>query len=139
MVLKNVKNKRPKVGLGVIIYNNNNEILLLKRKGAHGEGDWSFPGGHLEFGESWIECARRETKEEAGINIKNIIFFSATNDIFEKEDKHYITIEMKAKLQSGIAKIMEPDKSTDIGWFKANNLPKPLFLPVKNLLKIYKL
>ena len=46
---------------------------------------------------------------------------------------------MRADIKSGIAKIMEPDKSTDIGWFRTNKLPKPLFLPVKNLLKKHKI
>jgi len=44
-------NERPKVGVGVIIVKNN-KILFGKRKNAHGEGSWSFPGGHLEFKES---------------------------------------------------------------------------------------
>ena len=82
---------RPKVGLGVII-KKDGKVLMGKRKNSHGEGTWNFPGGHLEYEESWEECARRETREEAGIEIKNIIFATATNDIFENEQKHYITI-----------------------------------------------
>jgi 8-oxo-dGTP diphosphatase len=132
-------NKRPKVGVGVYIYNKQGEVLLMKRKGTHGVGSWCPPGGHLEFNESWEKCAHRETKEEAGINIKNIKFIDVTNDTNFTEGVHYITIAMRADLKSGIAKIMEPDKSSGIGWFKPQKFPKPLFLPVKNLLKKCKL
>ena len=51
---------RPKVGVGVIVVKEG-KVLLQRRRGAHGEGTWGFPGGHLEFKESWEECAKRET------------------------------------------------------------------------------
>ena len=83
--------KRPQVGIGVMVVKDN-KVLLGKRKNSHGDGTWCFPGGHLEYKESWEECARRETLEETDLKIKNLKFGIATNDIFEKEDKHYITI-----------------------------------------------
>lgn len=126
--------KLPKVGLGVVIIKDG-KILLGKRKNAHGEGAWCYPGGHLEFGESWEECARRETIEEAGIKIKNLRFGTVTNDLFE-EHKHYITICMVADWASGEVKIMEPDRCEKWGWFRWDKLPKPLFLPTINQLKI---
>jgi len=74
-----------RVGIGVII-RRDNQILLGKRKNAHGQGSWCFAGGHLEFGESWEECSIREISEEIGVNVKNIHFSGAvTNDFFEKE------------------------------------------------------
>ncbi len=129
-----MENKRPKVGIGVIVIKNG-KVLLGKRKGAHGEGSWSFPGGHLEFNESWEDCALRETKEETGIKIKNLRFGTATNDIFQAEKKHYITIFMLADYDSGEVKIMEPEKCERWEWFEWDNLPQPLFLPIQNLRK----
>lgn len=124
----------PKVGVGVIIVKDG-KVLLLQRKNAHGEGTWSFPGGHLEFNESWKECAEREVLEETGIKINNIRFAEVTNDIFEKEGKHYITIFMISNWNSGEARIMEPNKAAELGWFDWNELPYPLFTPLQNLLK----
>ena len=61
--------ERPKVGVGVIIVKEG-KILLGKRKNAHGEGTWCPPGGHLELGESYEECAKRETFEETNFKIE---------------------------------------------------------------------
>ena len=85
--------ERPKVGIGVFVFKDG-KILLGKRRNAHGEGSWSLPGGHLEFNEELEDCAQREVMEEAGIKIKNIRLSTITNDKFEKEGKHYITIFM---------------------------------------------
>lgn len=125
--------ERPKVGVATII-TKGNKVLLDKRKNAHGENTFCFPGGHLEFGESLEDCAKRETKEEAGINIKNIEFAAVTNDIFKDEQKHYITVFMKAEFDSGKAEVKELDKFEMWDWYSWNDLPKPLFLPVENLL-----
>lgn len=127
-------NKRPGVGLAVII-RHNNKVLLGKRKNSHGDGTWNTPGGHLEFNETWEECATRETLEETGIKIKNIHFGTATNDLFIKENKHYITIFMLADFDSGKVEIKEPDKCEKWDWFSWDNLPEPLFEPEINLLK----
>jgi len=125
---------RPKVGIGVVIMKDN-KALLGQRKNAHGEGAWCFPGGHLEYQETWEECAARETVEEAGITIKNVRFGTTTNDIFTKEQKHYITIFMLSDYDSGEVKVMEPDKCERWEWFEWDKLPRPLFLPNQNLLK----
>jgi 8-oxo-dGTP diphosphatase len=124
----------PGVGMCVIV-TKDNKVLMGKRIGAHGENTWSFPGGHLEFNETLEECATRETKEETGIQIKNVRIGSFTNDIFEKEKKHYITLFMVADYDSGDVGIKEPDKCLEWNWFEWDNLPSPLFLPIQNLLK----
>ena len=49
------------------------------------------PGGHLEYGESFAECGAREALEETGLEIGEIRFLVATNDVME-EGKHYVTI-----------------------------------------------
>lgn len=134
LVEEEAEENRPKVGVGVIVVKNG-RILLQKRKNAHGEGSWSFPGGHLEFNESFSDCAKRETLEEMGITIENVRYATTTNDIFTNEGKHYITIYMITNEYSGEPKIMEQDKCEQFGWFDWKNLPQPLFIPIQNLLK----
>lgn len=123
------------IGVGVaIIVTRGNQVLLLKRLNVHGSGSWSTPGGHLDFGETPEECAAREAREETGLDIVNISFKAITNDIFETENKHYISIWMEAEYQSGEAVVAAPYESSEIGWFDWDKLPQPLFLPFQNLL-----
>ena len=58
---------RPNVGVGLIVLNEDDEVLVGRRKGREADGKYQFPGGWLEFGESFEECAVCELWEEAGI------------------------------------------------------------------------
>lgn len=126
--------KRPLIGVGVVVIKDG-KILFQKRKSAHGRGTWSFPGGHLEFGESPEECARRETMEEAGLEIKNLRLGPFTNDVHVSEDKHYITLYVISDWVEGEPRVMEPEKCECWQWCDWNDLPRPLFLPIEHLLE----
>jgi 8-oxo-dGTP diphosphatase len=125
--------ERPKVGLGVFI-RRNGKILFGERMGTS-NGFWSCPGGHLEYGETFEECAIRETAEETGLEIDHLKFAMITNDVFEREQKHYITIIMVADWKSGEAEVKEKDRFRCWQWFDWNGLPEKLFLPARNALK----
>jgi 8-oxo-dGTP diphosphatase len=126
-------NQDPKVGIGIII-TKDNQVLLMKRKGPHGHGTWSTPGGHLDFGETPEGCAAREAKEEVGLDVVDIRFRALTNDLFETTEKHYITIWMEGK-STGEPFIAAEEEVAEIGWFAWDSLPQPLFLTLENLLK----
>lgn len=116
--------ERPKVGVGVLIFKDG-KILLGKRKNAHGEGEWGGPGGHMEFGETIEECAICETKEETGIEIKNIHVVSFSNLMWPT--RQYIDIGVVADWAAGEAKICEPDKCFEWKWCDIRNLPDNTF------------
>lgn len=59
------------------------------------KGTMQLPGGHMEYGESFEETAKREVLEETDLEIGDIKFLIATNDVFG-EGKHYITIFVTA-------------------------------------------
>lgn len=124
--------ERPKVGIGVFVLKDG-KVLMQRRVGAHGKGTWCFPGGHLEFGESVEACVHREVLEETSCKVANVRFVAVTNDIFQKENKHYLTIFMAADYKSGTPR-PNLKESTEIGWFDMKKLPSPLFVPIQNLI-----
>lgn len=105
-----------RVGIGVFVFKNGH-FLMLKRQGSHGEGTWSLPGGHLEFGESFEDTARRETMEETGLEIRNVRFGAVTNDHFVDENKHHVTIWMLSEWADGVEYIAKPNKCVGQSWF----------------------
>lgn len=130
-----------KVGVGLLIVNAQNQVLLGLRKGSHGNETWSAPGGHLEFGESFEKTAVRETKEETNLDIDSstVKVLGVTNDYFETEDKHYITVFCGVHVENVDVKLMEPNKCTKWRWFDKMALPDHLFLPLIHFLKIHQL
>lgn len=128
-----MERKRPCVGVGAIIMHEG-KVLMQKRRNAHGDGTWSFPGGHLEFGETPESCAARETLEELNCSIRNSVRGPYTNDIFP-EGRHYVTIFVVAEYESGDVRIMEPDRCEEWRWVSWDDMPRPLFLPVEHLLE----
>lgn len=120
-------NTRPGVGVACFVWKDG-KFLVGKRIGKHGLDTWSVPGGHLELGESWEEAAKREIMEESGMEIDNIRFVAATNDLFES-GKHYISIWVEADWKANEPQITEPDKWIDHAWRDFKTLPDPLFEP----------
>jgi 8-oxo-dGTP diphosphatase len=131
--LKGAKMNYPRVGVAAII-EKDGQVLLVKRKNAHGAGSWAVPGGHLEFGETPEKCAIRETREEVGIEITDVRFVAITNDIFPEEGRHYITIWMRGTLKSGEPRIAAVNEVAEVGWYNWKSLPSPLFISLDNLL-----
>lgn len=117
--------KVPMVGIGVMIFKDG-KILLTRRKGSHGAGEVSFPGGHLEYMESFANCAKREVMEECGIEIENIRFQFVANSV-KYAPRHYVHIGLMADWISGIPRVLEPDKADSWEWYDMDNLPTPLF------------
>jgi 8-oxo-dGTP diphosphatase len=86
------------------------------RKGSHGSGTLSLPGGHLEMMESWEECARREVEEETGLKVHAFKMVHVTNDPMPLENKHYITIFMAAKCENESDRPVNLEPNKCEGW-----------------------
>lgn len=114
-----------KVGIGVMIFKDG-KVLLGKRKGSHGEGEYAWPGGHMEYMESFEDCAKREVKEETGMEIDNVRFLRLYN-LKDYAPKHYADIGLIADWKSGDPQIMEPHRIEGWDWYDPENLPSPLF------------
>jgi len=116
---------QPLVGIGVMVMKDG-KALLGKRKGSHGAGEYAWPGGHLEYGESFAACAAREVMEETGMQIGAIRFLRVLNTM-RYAPKHYVDIALAAAWASGEPEVREPDKIESWAWYALDALPSPLF------------
>lgn len=128
----NEARKHPKVGVGVIVVRDG-KVLTHRRLGSIGAGLWGLVGGHLEWGETWEECAVREVQEEAGLAITNIRFVTAMNDIYPEDDKHYVTIFVQADWAGGEIDHREPEFGDSWMWTEWEAIPEPRFFPLAKL------
>lgn len=106
-----------------IIFNKKNQILILKRANSNNvlPDYWDIPGGTLKDGEDPAKGAIRETKEEAGIRIKDPDLFFYTSNIDKDKNKQFIRLIFIAKYESGKIKINNKEHS-DHKWINFEEL-----------------
>jgi 8-oxo-dGTP diphosphatase len=122
----------PRIGIAVIVMRDG-RVLLGQRRSALGNGTWAVPGGHLEFGESIEDCARREVLEETGLKIGAITPGPYTSNVFAAEQKHYVTLFVIAQAGDGEPEAREPDKCSGWSWVRWSEFPEPLFPSLETL------
>jgi 8-oxo-dGTP diphosphatase len=112
-------------------------VLVLRRAGAHGAGTWGLPGGHQEFGESPEETAVREVAEETGLTVAATARLGFTDDPMPDVDRHYVTLFLACTRTAGAARILEPDRATELAWMTVDELrarDRELFAPLRRFL-----
>ncbi|MBQ7757192.1 MAG: NUDIX domain-containing protein [Oscillospiraceae bacterium] len=93
-------------------YHGNTEILLIKHINS---GHWSFPKGHVEEGETEIETAMREIKEETGIDVIIDQSFREIVTYSPRRDTHKEVVYFIAKAKNTDYTPQE-DEIADIKW-----------------------
>ena len=117
---------------GILVIDKKQNILLLKSTKEF--GCWVVPGGHIEYGESIEDCAKRELKEETGLALDDITFFqtqeSLTKRLKSSDNKvvarHFIFLNCLAKTSLLKPDIILDNDKTDYTWIN----------PVKSLEKL---
>jgi 8-oxo-dGTP diphosphatase len=122
-----------KTGCGILIWQDG-RVLLGYRLSRHGHGVWSFPGGHVEFGEHPEQAVIREIFEETGLTITAVQKLTFTSDVYENGTQ-YITLFFKAADWTGQVQNPEPEKCAGWAWYHPDELPEPLFTPIVTFLK----
>lgn len=127
------------VGGGVLIFNTDGEILLLKRgKYVRNEaGWWCKPGGTVEYGEKSMDAMKREIKEEVNLDIDIWGVLPNTDHILKEEGQHWLAVNFLATVRGGELKNMEPDKCDEVRWFALDDLPEKLTQTTKEPVQNY--
>ncbi len=113
------------VGVGVVFVRQG-QVFLARRRGPLGGGSWGSAGGHLEYGETLEECARREAKEEFGVEVGDLRYLCVSNII--AYGRHYLDVEFLGDIGKQEPRLMEPDAFDGSGWFRLATPPQPLFV-----------
>lgn len=137
--------KKMGIGVGIIILNTKNEILLLLRNSDKNkalsdmrlEGTYTLPSGKVKYGETFEEAGVRKLKEEIGLNttIDDLEVISLSNDI--NNYAHYATIGLIAHNYFGDFHLKESEEFENYGFFNINNLPNNICLPSLKIIKNY--
>lgn len=87
----NIKKKFPIPCVDLIVKNEANEILLVKRVNQPAKGEWWFPGGRVNHGELRIDAAKRKLKEECGLNGNCFKEWNTIEIFLNDTDENYLS------------------------------------------------
>lgn len=125
------------VGVGAVILNNRNEILLLLRMKEPEQGYWTIPGGTVEMFESIEDAIIREVKEEVNLEVKIDRLLGVTNHIIKDKSIHWVAPAFLVKVVGGELHNNELNKHKKMKWFALNNLPDNITLTTEKALDYY--
>lgn len=132
-------NRTPEAVVGAYVLDRRGRLLLVKS--PKWKNDWMAPGGHVEYGETIYDCARREVLEETGLKVKPIGVLSIGEGLFPKEyrrKRHLIYIEVICRASSNKVR-MDRREVVDFGWFTLNDaMRKTRNKAVRRVIRIYR-
>ena len=105
----------PEPTVGILIFNPHGELFLMKTHKWHGK--YGVPGGHIELGETAIEAAQREAKEETGLEIRVLEFLCWQECVYDEQfwkPRHFIFIDFTARMDQG--EVVLNDEAEEFIW-----------------------
>ena len=118
----------PSVATDIVLLTLRNKklsVLLVKRLDK--DNGWALPGGFLEKGENLEDCARRELKEETGVEVPYLSHFSNYSDPNRDSRHQVISVAYLAVHPSGKLRLRANSDVLDLNWFNINELPQLAF------------
>jgi ADP-ribose pyrophosphatase YjhB (NUDIX family) len=123
------------VGAAVLITDEQNRLLLMKRSDS---GCWGPPGGAVELGEVVEDAARREVREETGLEVGELSLFGVFSgpDLFyvypNGDEVYNVTIVYLARFPGGDIRLN--DEHTEWRWFAPVEIPENVSPPIRPVL-----
>ncbi len=121
-------------GVGALIFNDKDEILLIRRKEDRRRETWAMPGGKVDEGETFRQALEREIKEELGVNIELAEPIIHNPEFIE--GRLFDTVCYLTRIK-GEPENLVPDETEKIEWFSFDNLPEIDYEPTENAIKSY--
>jgi 8-oxo-dGTP diphosphatase len=107
------------LGAASVIVDDTARVLLVKHN--YGEHNWELPGGRGEPGESIEETARREAREEVGIELE-IVRLTGVYREPEVPAHHFVFLARAL----GQPRAADPAEIDEAGWFSLESMPRPM-------------
>nr|WP_174506751.1 NUDIX domain-containing protein [Acinetobacter sp. Marseille-Q1620] len=141
--MNSIIQKAPLIGVGIMILDDQGQILLGSRIKQDEPQTWCFPGGKIEARESLEASAVRELLEETGLDLSLSIDqlqpFVSFIDTFSEQINIttgiFIHLENSSLKQN--IKITEPHIFESWQWFPLNQLPQPLFPATEVMIEVW--
>jgi 8-oxo-dGTP diphosphatase len=127
------------LGVAAVIWNGRGDVLLIRRAKEPRKGQWSLPGGRLEFGETLIEGVRREVREETGLEVEILGLIDVAETIRDAEagaaNDHFVLIDYSARVISGTA--VAASDAAEARWFALAELHAlPLWSEMRRIIAL---
>jgi len=130
-IIKGMAHRYPAVAVDVIIEVSGGIVLIKRKNPPYG---WAIPGGFIDYGESAEHAAKREAKEETGLDIENLRQFHTYSEPNRDPRGHTISIVFTATAKG---KPKSGDDAVDIGIFTRESLPADIAFDHREIIKEY--
>ena len=112
----------PVVGVGGVVVKDR-KALIVKRAHEPRKGEWSIPGGRVELGESLVDAARREIKEETGLDVDVGPIIEVFDRIHRADGRvryHFVIVDYLCTCRGGV--LCAGDDAEDAAWVSGDEL-----------------
>lgn len=127
----------PTTRVSVIVVTDEQKILLVRHRKGNRQY-WVLPGGRLEYGETFQECAVRELREETGLDVcvDKLVFLSEA--IAPDRSRHIVNVYVTAKVTGGVMKVGDEPVLAGVDYVPLEELQRcTLYPPVgKHILEL---
>lgn len=96
--MNEAQDRRPIAAAGVVCFRGD-DVLLIRRGTPPREGEWSIPGGRIEWGERAEDAALRELREETGCEGEIVGLVDVVDGLMA--DRHYVLIDYAVRWTAG--------------------------------------